>query len=97
MRRSTFRFLLSVLSWVRDRGEVGYVLTWSLLSSEKLTEKTPIPPPDWEALVAQIADDIMVEHTPARILLVRAKFYDLLSHCIPATTILKVRQNPYHA
>lgn len=32
----------------------------------------------------------MAEHTPARILLVRAKMYDLLSHCIPPTTILKV-------
>ncbi len=29
------------------------------------------------------------EHTPARILQVRAKLYDLLTHCIPATTILK--------
>lgn len=31
----------------------------------------------------------MEEHTPARILQVRSKFYDLLTHCIPATTILK--------
>ena len=46
--------------------------------------------PDWEALIHQIAEEIMTEHTPARILLVRAKFYDLLSHCIPPTTILKV-------
>lgn len=58
--------------------------------SEKVTDKTLIPPPDWEALVAQIADEIMAEHTPARILQVRAKLYDLLSHCIPPTTILKV-------
>lgn len=59
--------------------------------SEKVTDETPIPPPDWEALIAQIADDIMAEHTPAQILIVRAKLYDLLSHCIPPTTILKVR------
>lgn len=58
--------------------------------SEKITEKTPISPPDWEALVAQIADEVMAEHTPARLLQVRAKFYDLLSHCIPPTTVLKV-------
>ena len=66
---------------------------WSFADSrysEKVTDKTPIPQPDWEALIAQIADDIMAEHTPARILLVRAKLYDLLSHCIPPTTILKV-------
>lgn len=31
----------------------------------------------------------MAEHTPAKILVVRAKLYDLLTHCIPATTILK--------
>lgn len=59
--------------------------------SEKVTDKTLVPPPDWEALIAQIADEIMAEHTPARILQVRAKLYDLLSHCIPPTTILKVQ------
>ena len=32
----------------------------------------------------------MAEHSPARILQVRAKLYDLLSHCIPASTVLKV-------
>ncbi|KAI4163117.1 MAG: hypothetical protein LQ342_003244 [Letrouitia transgressa] len=57
--------------------------------NEKITEKTPVPPPDWEALIGQIADEMIAEHTPARILQVRAKLYDLLSHCIPATTILK--------
>jgi replication factor C subunit 3/5 len=31
----------------------------------------------------------MDEHSPARILQVRAKLYDLLTHCIPPTTILK--------
>lgn len=61
--------------------------------SEKVTDKTPIPPPDWEALIAQVADEIMAEHTPARILHVRAKLYDLLSHCIPPTAILKVSQS----
>ncbi len=57
--------------------------------SEKVTDNTPILPPDWEALIAQIAKEIMEEHTPARVLQVRSKLYDLLTHCIPATTILK--------
>ncbi|KAI9718243.1 MAG: hypothetical protein M1812_004233 [Candelaria pacifica] len=57
--------------------------------NEKVTDKTVIPPPDWEALIAQVADEIMAEHSPARILQVRAKLYDLLTHCIPPTTILK--------
>lgn len=55
-----------------------------------MTDKTSIPPPDWEALIGQIANEIMEEHSPQRILQVRAKLYDLLSHCIPPTTILKV-------
>lgn len=57
--------------------------------SEKVAENTPIPPADWEALIGQIAKEIMDEHTPARILQVRSKLYDLLTHCIPPTTILK--------
>ncbi|KUI57684.1 Replication factor C subunit 5 [Cytospora mali] len=57
--------------------------------NEKITDSTPIPPPDWEALIQQVAREIMEEHTPARVLVVRAKLYDLLTHCIPATTILK--------
>ncbi|KAM7216850.1 replication factor C subunit 5 [Rhypophila decipiens] len=57
--------------------------------NEKVTDTTPIPPPDWEMLIGQIAREIMEEHTPARILQVRAKLYDLLTHCIPATTILR--------
>ena len=52
--------------------------------------KTAIPPPDWEALIQQIAEEIMAERSPARIMQVRPKLYDLLSHCIPPTTILKV-------
>ena len=61
-----------------------------LQNSEKVTDKTAIPPPDWEALISQVADEIIAEHTPARIAQVRAKLYDLLTHCIPPTTILKV-------
>lgn len=61
------------------------------VQSETVDEKTPIPPPDWEALIEVIAKEIVEERSPARILQVRAKLYDLLTHCIPATTILKVQ------
>ncbi len=71
------------------------LLTWDY--SEKVDDKTPIPPPDWEALIEQVAEEIMAEHSPARILQVRAKLYDLISHCIPPTTILKVRLTTSHA
>jgi replication factor C subunit 3/5 len=58
--------------------------------SDQISDKTPIPPPDWEALIEVIAKEMIEERSPARILQVRAKLYDLLTHCIPATTILKV-------
>lgn len=58
--------------------------------NEQVSETTPIPPPDWEALISEIADDIMNERSPQQILVVRSKMYDLLTHCIPPTTILKV-------
>lgn len=61
----------------------------TILCSEKVGADTPIPPADWEALIGHVAKEIVEEHTPARILQVRAKLYDLLTHCIPPTTILK--------
>ena len=39
----------------------------------------------------------MSEQTPAKVMEVRGKFYELLSHCIPPTVILKVRHGPYLA
>ncbi|KAF2859421.1 P-loop containing nucleoside triphosphate hydrolase protein [Piedraia hortae CBS 480.64] len=57
--------------------------------NETVTDKTPVPPPDWEALIEAIASEIIEERSPQRILQVRAKLYDLLTHCIPATTVLK--------
>jgi replication factor C subunit 3/5 len=67
-----------------------FITMLTVVSSDQITEKTPIPPPDWEALIEVIAKDMIDERSPARILQVRAKLYDLLTHCIPATTILKV-------
>lgn len=57
--------------------------------NDTVTDSTPIPPPDYDALIQTIADELLADHSPARILQVRAKFYDLLTHCIPATVILK--------
>ncbi|KAK0613601.1 P-loop containing nucleoside triphosphate hydrolase protein [Immersiella caudata] len=57
--------------------------------NEKVTDDTPIPDADWEVLLGQIATEIVNDRTPARILTVRAQLYDLLTHCIPATNIIK--------
>ena len=40
-------------------------------------------------LIGQIAKNIVADRTPASILQIRAQFYDLLTHCIPATNIIK--------
>ncbi|KAF2460254.1 activator 1 38 kDa subunit [Lineolata rhizophorae] len=57
--------------------------------NENVSENTRIPPPDWEVVITQIADEIVAERTPAQILQTRAKLYDLLTHCIPPTIVLK--------
>ncbi|EAU37918.1 activator 1 38 kDa subunit [Aspergillus terreus NIH2624] len=57
--------------------------------NEKVTDNTPIPPPDWEVVIQMMAHEILAERSPARLLQCRARLYDLLTHCIPPTTILK--------
>ncbi|KAK9383698.1 P-loop containing nucleoside triphosphate hydrolase protein [Kockiozyma suomiensis] len=67
------------------------LLTLESLYSQNdlLSPDTPIPTPDWEIVVSSIADDLIKEHSAPALLKIRAKFYDLLSHCIPANAILK--------
>ncbi|BEJ14706.1 hypothetical protein CspHIS471_0404730 [Cutaneotrichosporon sp. HIS471] len=45
--------------------------------------------PDWETYCAKVADSILGEQSPQRLLEVRAKLYELLSHCIPPAVVLK--------
>jgi replication factor C subunit 3/5 len=58
-----------------------------------LTGPLTIAKPDWETYCYKVADLIVSEQSPARVMEVRGKFYELLSHCIPATVILKVRHS----
>lgn len=44
---------------------------------------------DWEVFIVQIAKEIAEEQTPKRLLIVRSKLYELLTHCIPPEVILK--------
>jgi len=55
-----------------------------------LTGPLTIAKPDWEVYCHKVADLIVAEQSPARVMEVRSKFYELLSHCIPPTVILKV-------
>ncbi len=65
-------------------------------NSPDLTGPLTIAKPDWETYCHKVADMIVQDQTPARVLEVRAKLYELLSHCIPATVILKVRHGRLH-
>ena len=47
--------------------------------------------PDWELFLQQTANKIVEEQSPNRILEVRGRIYELLTHCIPPDVIFKVR------
>ncbi|TFK49619.1 P-loop containing nucleoside triphosphate hydrolase protein [Heliocybe sulcata] len=59
------------------------------MQSPDMSGPLSIAKPDWETYCHKVADMIIQEQTPQRVMDVRAKFYELLSHCIPPTVILK--------
>lgn len=61
-----------------------------------LSGSLKIAKPDWETYCHKVADLIVQEQSPARVLEVRAKLYELLTHCIPPTIILKVKRSVRH-
>lgn len=76
--------------------ESGRNLRRALLMLETVYAQNPepkadsrIPTPDWEILISQIVDDIVAERSPKQILVIRAKLYELITHCIPPTVIIK--------
>ncbi|KAI0787845.1 P-loop containing nucleoside triphosphate hydrolase protein [Fomes fomentarius] len=48
-----------------------------------------IAKPDWETYCHKVADMIVAEQSPAQVMEVRKKLYELLSHCIPPSVVLK--------
>ncbi|TFK27532.1 P-loop containing nucleoside triphosphate hydrolase protein [Coprinopsis marcescibilis] len=59
------------------------------MQSPDLSGELSIAKPDWEVYCHKVADLIVSEQSPAQVMVVRAKLYELLSHCIPPTVILK--------
>ncbi|KAJ7227353.1 P-loop containing nucleoside triphosphate hydrolase protein [Mycena pura] len=59
------------------------------MQSPDLSGPLTIAKSDWESYCQKIANLIVTEQTPARVMEIRTKFYELLSHCIPPTVILK--------
>ncbi|XP_072768695.1 replication factor C subunit 3 isoform X2 [Nerophis lumbriciformis] len=48
-----------------------------------------VPETDWEAYLRETANAIVSQQSPQRLLEVRARLYELLTHCIPADIIMK--------
>ena len=46
--------------------------------------------PDWEVYLRDTAAKIVEEQSPKRLLEVRERIYELLTHCIPSEAIFKV-------
>lgn len=47
-----------------------------------------VPRPDWEKYCSKVAQKILAEQTPDRLLEIRGMLYELLTHCIPPTIII---------
>ncbi|KAL0074581.1 putative subunit of DNA replication factor C (RF-C) [Phycomyces blakesleeanus] len=68
----------------------------ALLSFESMASQHPdltlinrVDTLDWEHAISNIADGILQEQAVSRVLSVRGALYDLLSHCIEGTAIIK--------
>ncbi|EKD04831.1 DNA clamp loader [Trichosporon asahii var. asahii CBS 8904] len=59
------------------------------MQNPDLNGDVDVAKPDWELYCAKIAESIMQEQSPQRLLDIRGKIYELLSHCIPPAVVLK--------
>jgi replication factor C subunit 3/5 len=87
------RKALLVLEALKMQSFVSHVICSprSLLTPSRpdLAGPLAIAKPDWETYCHKLAELVLQEQTPDRVMLVRGKFYELLTHCIPPTIILK--------
>lgn len=60
------------------------------MQQPNMTGDIDVAKPDWETYCAKVADSILGDQTPQRLLEVRGKLYELLTHCIPPQVVLKV-------
>ncbi|KAM0787200.1 hypothetical protein ACM66B_006441 [Microbotryomycetes sp. NB124-2] len=54
----------------------------------KASDLDTVPRPDWEKYAGRVAEKILGDQSPERLLEVRGMLYELLVHCIPATLIV---------
>lgn len=60
------------------------------MQQPNLSGDIDVAKPDWETYCAKVAESILGEQSPERLLAVRGKLYELLVHCIPPQVVLKV-------
>ena len=65
------------------------VLETLRVQSPDLSGPVAIAQPDWQVYCERTADMIVSEQSPARLLEVRGRLYELLVHAIPASLIFK--------
>ncbi|KAJ1924808.1 Replication factor C (RF-C) subunit [Tieghemiomyces parasiticus] len=53
------------------------------------TDDQAVPLADWQVFIRALAQAMIQEQSPRRLLDVRGQFYELLTHCIPASVILR--------
>ncbi|NXA16328.1 RFC3 factor, partial [Sapayoa aenigma] len=80
----------------RIAGKSGRNLRKALLMCEScrvqqypFTADQDIPEMDWEVYLRETANAIVSQQTPQRLLEVRGRLYELLTHCIPPEIIMK--------
>lgn len=54
-----------------------------------LSPDTPVASADWEEYLDATAKRILDEQSPQRLLEVRGRLYELITHCIPSGVIIK--------
>ena len=54
-----------------------------------LSPDTPVAAADWEEYLDATAKRILDEQSPQRLLEVRGRLYELITHCIPSGVIIK--------
>lgn len=66
------------------------VLEAMRMQSPSFDSNVQIAKPDWQSYTIQVAKEITSDPSPDGLLKVRGKIYELITHCIPPTLILKV-------
>ena len=59
------------------------------LKHASLSGQTPVPRPDYEGFISEIAQDVVQEQSPVMLKAIRAKLYELLTKGITADVIFQ--------